>query len=175
MLFPKLKEINDNLNSKPDSRRTLGIILSVIIIGLFFTFIGLQAIYLNAGMVALSRELWGNPSYLKGEEILSRYLDRYPEDRDVWEGLGSYWFFSGENGQAVEAWRQAGLTSWDLIQKGVYLQRSGKIEEAILWYEAAVEIDPGIGDASYFLGWMYALKGNQDLAWGYLIQADDYL
>lgn len=61
----------------------------------------------------------------------------------------------GFGGRLVEEWRRAGLTPQDFISRGEEARRAERYDEAVAWYERAMRLEPGLGDAWYHLGLLY--------------------
>ncbi len=156
-----------------ERRWTISGILLAIMFGLTLLSSGGQAILLNAGMVSVVHELWGESSLLDSREVLSASLDLNPDEKEAWRGLGYFWLISGDQDLALESWKRAGITARDLVLQGEAERRKDQFEEALTWFNLAAELDPDWGDAFFYLGWMHARAGDQVLAWRYLRKAEN--
>jgi tetratricopeptide (TPR) repeat protein len=54
-----------------------------------------------------------------------------------------------------EAWRRAGLAADEFLAQGERARKAGLYEEAMHWYRRAQRLEPGWGDAWYFMGLAY--------------------
>jgi tetratricopeptide (TPR) repeat protein len=52
----------------------------------------------------------------------------------------------------VAEWRAAGLTARDFLARGEISRETRRFEEAMSWYQRALDLEPGSGDAWYYIG-----------------------
>lgn len=55
----------------------------------------------------------------------------------------------------LDEWRLAGVGASDLIHAGEGAREQGGYEEALRWYEWALQVDPDLGDPWYYIGLLY--------------------
>ena len=60
----------------------------------------------------------------------------------------------------VNAWRRTGLTTKDFIARGEKAREEGLYEEALVWYQRAMRLEPQVGDSWYYAG---LLRENQEM------------
>jgi tetratricopeptide (TPR) repeat protein len=85
-----------------------------------------------------------------------------------WAGWGEPWVVDARwpelealnaAGRAKEAWEEAGMTAESFILWGEAARREEQFDEALQWYERAMQLEPALGDPSYYVG---RLRENQE-------------
>ncbi|NOZ05854.1 MAG: tetratricopeptide repeat protein [Chloroflexi bacterium] len=66
-----------------------------------------------------------------------------------------------------EAWRDAGVSPAALIRHGEDERTAGNLDEALFWYDQALALDPGAGEAWYRIGLVRAAQ----MDWGGAVDA----
>jgi superkiller protein 3 len=69
--------------------------------------------------------------------------------------LGFAYLAAGDPTAAAEAWQAAGLSAWEFIEVGDSMAQAQQQAGAIVWYNRALVIQPGLADAWYALGLAY--------------------
>jgi tetratricopeptide (TPR) repeat protein len=104
--------------------------------------------------------------YAKAEEAFKKAIEIKPDSADAYNGLATVYNAQKKFDQAAEASAQAqklagsagtaggggGANAGTVFNQGVIAWNAGKIPEAKKLFEQAVEIDPKLADAHYWLG-----------------------
>jgi tetratricopeptide (TPR) repeat protein len=60
--------------------------------------------------------------------------------------------------RVVEEWLRAGLTARDFVRRGEEARKVKLYDEAVVWYRRAIRLEPGLGDAWYYVGLVYEVQ-----------------
>ncbi len=107
----------------------------------------------NAGMAVLLDVLHGDAreTRLDAKALFEQALRWDARNRAAHRGLGWVLWQDGASDAAGQEWRTGGLTAQDFIRSGSWAWSQGDSEEALVWYERAVAVQPELGDGYYYV------------------------
>jgi tetratricopeptide (TPR) repeat protein len=114
----------------------------------------------NAGMVKLARALVApNDStfqaVVQAEAMFRDAVARAPGEHSACRGLGFALAAQGREDEAIAAWQAVEGIAWEFVWQGGQAWIAGQYQDALTWYKRAVRIEPGLGDAWYYMGLTY--------------------
>jgi tetratricopeptide (TPR) repeat protein len=148
---------------------------------LYLTFVGLVIVWLginagrimgllarNAGFLALNhayagKELTGELDEATAESSiasLNRAIARNAGNSSTWRALGYLYLARGEEAEALAAWQHTQITAAELLVNGGKAEAAGLYDEALMWYQRAVAVDPGLIAAWEGAGLIYERAGD---------------
>jgi tetratricopeptide (TPR) repeat protein len=123
--------------------------------------------YQNIGTVYTRMKEWA-----KAEEAFKKAIEIKPDSADAFNGLATVFNAQKKFNEAAEASAQAqklagsagtaggGANAGTVFNQGVIAWNAGKIPDAKKLFEQAVQIDPKLADAHYWLGMATVNEGN---------------
>lgn len=100
----------------------------------------------------------------RAKENYLEYTRLRPENPLGFLGLGFVFEKLGDESSSVNAWKSAGISTYELNSRGDEEFNSGKYDEAIHWYERATQVEPGSAESWLHLGETYDALVNYDNA-----------
>jgi tetratricopeptide (TPR) repeat protein len=108
----------------------------------------------NVGLLIVSRSLaradqvqhrlQDNPDLMRAQQWLQAATQINTANAGAWRGQGVSLAAQGQEQEALAAWQAAGITGQELIQQGETARLAGDSPEALVWYERAAKLDPGL-------------------------------
>jgi tetratricopeptide (TPR) repeat protein len=108
----------------------------------------------NVGLVTLNRSLaqhdtlWeegsSDPNLAQAERWLRLATELDAANQGAWRGLGFALAAQGREDEVVSAWRTARGIGEELVQRGEAMRKVRRTAEALVWYERAVRVEPGL-------------------------------
>lgn len=88
----------------------------------------------------------------------------YDKNNSARGALGWVSFYLNDGEKAILEWKLAGLDGRYFLKRGILARSSGNYEQARQFFEVAINLEPSVGDAWYYLGLIYYEENNWDEA-----------
>jgi tetratricopeptide (TPR) repeat protein len=138
----------------------------------------------NVGLLLLARSLYASdlvglggkvPDTVEREQA-SQWLSMATQldgaNGGAWRGQGFGLAAEGQEQEATAAWRAAGITGQEFIQRGETARLAGNYLEALVWYERAEKLDPSLPSSVHYYRFLaQRALGNEDSAFDSLRRA----
>lgn len=118
----------------------------------------------------------GNTNLQAALTAYTHAIEKGPRFLEAYNSLGRLYADLGYLDQAVQVLEGAKQVALEGTEEsatahallGTVYQQQNKTDDAIREFRAALDIDPGMGDALFSIGWAYAEQGNKEEATRYL-------